>query len=79
MHKWKTMEKNIPIGRAISEIFTKTTQIKQSPNRRKFAQSGHPGDTRHVLQHEMGKQLPPYYTLAGFDLATLKIQPPLVA
>jgi hypothetical protein len=27
----------------ISVIFTETTQSKQSPNRRKFAQSGHSG------------------------------------
>jgi hypothetical protein len=37
---WK---KNIPKFRATSVIFKKTSQRKQSPNRRKFAQSGHPG------------------------------------
>jgi hypothetical protein len=32
-----------PIICAISVILTKTIQTKQSPNRQKFAQSGHPG------------------------------------
>jgi hypothetical protein len=36
-----TMEKEAQ-NWSTSAIFTKTTQSKQSPNRRKFAQSGHP-------------------------------------
>jgi hypothetical protein len=38
-----TVEKISPIIFATSVNFTKTTQSKQTPNRRKFAQSGHPG------------------------------------
>jgi hypothetical protein len=34
--------KSSPIIWATSIIFTKTSRRKQSPNRRKFAQSGHP-------------------------------------
>jgi hypothetical protein len=35
-------EKSSPIICAIYVIFTKNTQSKQSPNSRKFTQSGHP-------------------------------------
>jgi hypothetical protein len=37
-----TVEKSTQIILATSVIFTETTQRKQSPNMRKFAQSGHP-------------------------------------
>jgi hypothetical protein len=48
--------KSIPIICATSVIFIKTTQRKQSPNRRKFAQSGHPVHTLqltlYICKHE---------------------------
>jgi hypothetical protein len=44
--------KSSPIICAISVIFAKTTQTKQSHYRRKFAQSGHPGSQTTCLIHD---------------------------
>jgi hypothetical protein len=48
---WKKVAQN---GRLKVYVLFKTDQIKKSPNRQKFAQSGHPGSNHGLLSLEHG-------------------------
>jgi hypothetical protein len=67
-----TVEKSCPIIVATSVIFTKTTQRNQSPNRRKFAQSGHPGRDASLSSRPWGK-FPPGVHWMIFSTVQLKL------
>jgi hypothetical protein len=51
-----------PIIRATSVIFTKATQSKQSPKRRKFAQSAHPD----LVPNDSGPRVCAYVHMCKF-------------